>query len=151
MEHDRPAHSSPACLPLPRDCVSRGETSHPTAAGRQLQGKAGPGAPIRATSRAADIFLSSSGATTCTHPSLSFSEFRRAEERLCFGCFRFRTDAKILSPSLRTHHLKVRNPMSIANIGRHGFCPEYKPDRIKFLKDVGLDSQWCLGSRDAET
>lgn len=53
-----PAHSSLACLSLPRDRIPRHETSHPTAAGGWLQGKVGPGAPINPTGSTADIFLS---------------------------------------------------------------------------------------------
>lgn len=84
-----PAHSSLVCLSLPRDCIPGDETRHPTAAGGWLQGKAGPRAPINPTGRAADIFLSPSGAKTCTYPSLNFFEFLMCREESALAACAF--------------------------------------------------------------
>ena len=88
-EHARPAHSSPACLPASaqRPFIQRGEQPH--SSGRAAAGEAGPEAPIGAAGRAADIFLSPSGAKTCTHPSLSFSKFLVCREDSALAAFAF--------------------------------------------------------------
>lgn len=81
-----PAHSSPACLPLPKDPLYRGETSYSMVVARQLQEKAGTGAPT-GTGRAPDSSVSPSGAETYTHPSLSFSEFLVCRQDFAMAAF----------------------------------------------------------------
>lgn len=108
-----PAHSSLVCLSLPRDRKPGDETRHPTAAGGWLQGKAGPTAHINLTGRAANIFLSPSGAKTCTYPSLSFFEFLMCSKESALAACAFWQMPRYWVPHF--HNLKVRNHMPAAN------------------------------------
>lgn len=104
-----PAHSSLACLSLPRGSAPGDETSHSS---RWVAAGKGRGL-INPTGRAADTFLSPSGAKTCTYPSLSFFQFLICREDFALAACVFWQMPRYWGPHF--DHLKVRNHMPAAN------------------------------------